>query len=170
MRNIILLLCLILLSGCVTSPSDLFTGGAGSVECMKTGYLSVTSTPSDAEIYINDKLVGRTPVADLPFVFKGSRWRQPYGLGYAEEYGFNENYTLKVSKSGYKDAVQVMEDNPDHKYTYNFDLEQNPQVSSMSASGEISKATEIEKYKELLDKGAITKEEFEQKKKQLLGF
>jgi len=32
-----------------------------------------------------------------------------------------------------------------------------------------SNADEITKYKELLDKGAITKEEYEQKKKQLLG-
>ena len=34
---------------------------------------------------------------------------------------------------------------------------------------EISNAEEIKKYKELLDCGAITKEEFEKKKKQLLG-
>lgn len=32
-----------------------------------------------------------------------------------------------------------------------------------------SAADEIKKYKELLDIGAITQEEFEQKKKQLLG-
>ncbi len=42
-------------------------------------------------------------------------------------------------------------------------------ISSKSSSDEISNAEEIKKYKELLDCGAITKEEFEKKKKQLLG-
>lgn len=38
-----------------------------------------------------------------------------------------------------------------------------------SASQSSSAADEIRKYKELLDEGIITEEEFEQKKKQLLG-
>lgn len=38
-----------------------------------------------------------------------------------------------------------------------------------AANGQLSAADEIKKYKELLDSGIITAEEFEQKKKQLLG-
>lgn len=41
--------------------------------------------------------------------------------------------------------------------------------SIKNSSDETSNAEEIKKYKELLDCGAITKEEFEKKKKQLLG-
>lgn len=41
--------------------------------------------------------------------------------------------------------------------------------TSATATATISPADEIKKYKELLDSGAITKEEFEAKKKQLLG-
>lgn len=41
--------------------------------------------------------------------------------------------------------------------------------SSEAVVGTLSAADEIKKYKELLDIGAISQEEFEQKKKQLLG-
>lgn len=40
---------------------------------------------------------------------------------------------------------------------------------SSSASNGLSAADEIKKYKELLDMGAITQDEFDQKKNQLLG-
>ncbi len=48
--------------------------------------------------------------------------------------------------------------------------EQNKSASTVPAqTQEISSADEIKKYKELLDSGIITQEEFELKKKQLLG-
>ena len=44
----------------------------------------------------------------------------------------------------------------------NLNIQQNKQDA-------ISKAEEIKKYKDLLDSGAITQEEFEQKKRDILG-
>lgn len=44
-----------------------------------------------------------------------------------------------------------------------------PTVPAASAAPVASAADEIKKFKELLDMGAITQEEFDQKKKQLLG-
>lgn len=45
----------------------------------------------------------------------------------------------------------------------------NPQPTQQSTSAPFSAADEIRKFKELLDMGAITQEEFDAKKKQLLG-
>ena len=42
-------------------------------------------------------------------------------------------------------------------------------VGSTTATQKTSEADEIKKYKELLDEGIITKEEFDRKKKQILG-
>ena len=44
-----------------------------------------------------------------------------------------------------------------------------PEKNSGTNSAKITEADEIKKYKELLDSGAITQEEFDAKKKQLLG-
>ena len=46
---------------------------------------------------------------------------------------------------------------------------QPPQPASMRAAPPVSVPEELKAYKELLDSGAITQEEYEQKKKQLLG-
>ena len=46
---------------------------------------------------------------------------------------------------------------------------QNSVSSTESAKSEFGTAEEIKKYKELLDSGAITQEEYDAKKKQLLG-
>ena len=40
---------------------------------------------------------------------------------------------------------------------------------SLKATGTVSAADEIKKFKELLDAGIISQEEFDAKKKQLLG-
>lgn len=46
---------------------------------------------------------------------------------------------------------------------------QSVSVSMPSAAPQVSNADEIAKYKQLLDMGAISQEEFDAKKKQLLG-
>ena len=43
------------------------------------------------------------------------------------------------------------------------------QINTLSGRQAISNAEELKKYKELLDAGVITQEEFDAKKKQLLG-
>jgi len=183
MRNIILALrwviiagMIALMAGCATT--DLFNGGAGNVMRPGAAEITVISEPSDAEIYLNDKYVGRTPSAKLAFSYQFMSWKQPLGLGYngAQMAG---SYAVKVSKNGYKDAIETIQFDcqsttctascSPKKTKYHFVLEPNPQPVQGSFSNEISKAAEIGKYKELLDKGAITKEEFEQKKKRLLG-
>ena len=115
MRNIILILaglalfgCSIGLQGCATSVSDIFNGGAGNEERSGISYITITSTPSDAEIYINDRLVGRTPSSNVPLSYKYEVWRQPYGLGHTNPY-VKEGYIIRVSKKGYKDAFETIE-------------------------------------------------------------
>lgn len=125
--------CLILLCGCTTS--ELFKSG-GPEERSDIGYISVTSTPSDAEVYINDRLVGRTPSDDVPFSYKYKVWRQPLGLDFGnpdpygiKRYGHISDNTLRVSKKGYKDVFETI--NPE-KRKYHFDLK--PETSSQSHS------------------------------------
>jgi hypothetical protein len=93
----------------------------------------------------------------------GSHYYYPDGVCY-----------LKVGKNGYKDAVKLLE----YKYSNNaagtqsFYLGQYKfhfVLEKISQTGEAGTADEILKYKKLMDEGVITKEEFEQKKKQLLG-
>jgi hypothetical protein len=100
MRNIIfLLLCLILLGGCAgLTPLD----GVEKEE-FHTFYLTVTSTPSDANIYINDMLVGRTPSRSVPLHVKYGYEIYPLWKSASTP---KENYILRVSKKGYKDAFE----------------------------------------------------------------
>jgi hypothetical protein len=99
MRNIALLLCMVLLSGCATLP---FLQDREQEE-FHTSYLTVTSTPPDAEIYINDRLVGRTPSNNVPLYAKYSVTVTPLWKTHAT---VKEGYILRVSKSGYKEAVE----------------------------------------------------------------
>ena len=138
------------------------------------GQITVTSEPSDADVYINDKFVGKTPANGVAFSYQYKTWRQPLGLGYTgpEVAG---TYVIKVSKNEYKDAFEnICIDYLSTSYftaecllkkkDYHFILERNPQTTNEGSLNETSKAGEIEKYKQLMDKGTITKEEFELKK------
>ncbi len=49
------------------------------------------------------------------------------------------------------------------------EMDENVQNSQMQAVSNVSSADELKKFKELLDSGVITQEEFDAKKKQLLG-
>ena len=48
-------------------------------------------------------------------------------------------------------------------------IEETTKIHKVEIVKEASTADELKKYKELLDSGVITQEEFEEKKKQLLG-
>lgn len=179
MRNITLVLIglgLLGMTGCATT--DIFSGGSGDVMRPGAARITVTSEPPDAAIYLNDEFVGRTPLANLSFSYQFMAWKQPYGMGYTNP-KMAGSFVIKVSKEGYKDVIKTIQFNcPSttctascfpNKTDYHFVLEPNLQAVQDGFSGGISKADEIERYKQLLDKGIITKEEFEQKKKQLLG-
>ena len=175
MRNILLVVLAcsgIIISGCGTLPMT-------SWEDHETREftIDVRSEPEDAEIYFDNTLVGRTPASSLLI---GIPSTTIYYLGGVDDHIAQGTHYLRVSKKGYKDAVEAIEFEREdmvgvtHGYSikkgkYHFVLEPAPQAIQESSSSEVSKAEEIGKYKELLDKGAITKEEFEQKKKQLLG-
>lgn len=51
----------------------------------------------------------------------------------------------------------------------NFVVPKEPVVAQVTINSNSTSADELKKYKDLLDSGAITQEEFEQKKKELLG-
>ena len=73
----------------------------GGIEKEKTFYLGVSSNPPDADIYINDKLVGKTPSYSIPLsaqyncVMNLFSWRVCSPV---------EQYLLRVSKPGYRDS------------------------------------------------------------------
>lgn len=148
--------------------------------------IMVTSTPPGAGVYVNDRLVGYTPnTLRFPVNY---RCRLANAAVADYECWPSEVYALKVSKEGYKDAMETIEFcHPDPrpginvpgywrpvKSRYDFTLEPSTlQKKTIQEQGlektSNSNADEITKYKKLMDAGAITKEEFEQKKKQLLG-
>jgi hypothetical protein len=89
------------LSGCYSLP---IIDQPRVTESSTTCYIAVTSAPSDAEIYINNMLVGRTPSERLPITVRYtvdkdwiSRWAD-----------VKEQYVLRVSKEGYKDEAEPL--------------------------------------------------------------
>lgn len=92
---------IIMLNGCYSIP---IIDQPRVTPSSSTEYISVESTPSDAEIYINNMLVGRTPSKGLPITVHYtidkdwiSRWAD-----------VREQYVLRVSKEGYKDEAEPL--------------------------------------------------------------
>lgn len=102
--GIVLSASLLGMSGCTT-----LTSFNQPVPVSKTLYLTVDSEPSDAEVYLNDRLVGRTPCS-VPLVATFSQTRSQIGalVGTFEDY-LTQQYFLRVSKAGYKDAIRSVE-------------------------------------------------------------
>ena len=147
--------------------------------------ITVTSTPPGASAYVNDRLIGYTPnTLRFPVNYRC----RLANVAVAEYEGWpSEVYVLKVSKEGYKDALETIEFcHPDPrpgisvpgywiptKSRYDFNLKSDSEKmrsaqENLSGGMPPSNADEISKYKKLMDEGTITKEEFEQKKTQLL--
>ena len=113
------------LSGCATVEPTIFTPKNAF-----DFYFNISSVPDDAEVYINDRLFGRTP---CKFPLTVSFITQP-GLGFT--YYPRENYVLRVSKDGYRDNItqiifysdscngpSLKPGEPAKEGTYNFNLE-----------------------------------------------
>lgn len=102
MRNILLVCllgCILGLTGCATcgptifSPRDAFDFN-----------FKVTSDPEGADVFVNDRLFGRTP---CEFTLTVDFTVEPM-IGTFNYYP-KENYVLRVSKEGYRDAIkQIM--------------------------------------------------------------
>lgn len=121
---------LFLVTGCATVP---FVRDVNTMY-----YLDVTSTPSDAEVYINDRLVGKTPSAQVPLTVTYTS--QPaFSFGTVNYVAQKEQYVLRVHKDGYSDAIETIPLVVDgqgtfggreswirpSKYKYNFVLKKN---------------------------------------------
>ena len=102
MKRIICLFSVLLLSGCASMGIDQRIEESTDVRSIK-----VTSTPDDAEVYINDKLVARTPAENVSVAIKYNYWVNPFALG-GSTYGMRESYILRVSKQGYENAVESL--------------------------------------------------------------
>lgn len=96
--SIFLIFVCLAISGFATPASDLFDGGAGEETKSEMGYIAITSNPPDAEIYVNDKLAGRTPSQAVPYTYQYKIWRQPLGLGYGEPFDKMCDAVLRISK------------------------------------------------------------------------
>lgn len=83
------------LTGCATSPLPLLGIKEMTTETIS---LEITSTPSDADVYLNNMLVGRTPCS-VPFsVNVDAATLKPKGM-----------YIIRVSKEGYRDEVKPVQ-------------------------------------------------------------
>ena len=75
-----------------------------------------------------------------------------------------------ISTTVIDNEQKVVIDNKENKTEVDITEEKNPiSEESVKSKATLGVADEIKKYKDLLDSGAITQEEFEQKKKQLLN-
>ena len=100
MKRIICLFSVLFLTGCAAMGIDQRIEERSEVFGLK-----VTSNPADAEIYINDRLVARTPAENVPLAIQYNYWVNPLALG-GVSYGMKDSYILRVSKSGYENAVE----------------------------------------------------------------
>lgn len=96
------LLPFVMLAGCVTLPLTTEREEQG----FETFYLKVTSNPFNAQVYINDRLVGSTP-GTVPLEIK--YYETVYPLWRGAPFTKGEHYILRVSKKGYIDAVTPIE-------------------------------------------------------------
>ena len=90
------------LSGCVSVP---YISPPRTDQASLTFDLNIASEPSDADIYINNILYGRTPQASLPLVVSCANrkdWTQ-------ESYTVQGQYILMVSKKGYRSEARPLE-------------------------------------------------------------
>jgi len=81
------------ISGCAALPPLL-----GIKEAAINQVFTIESSPPDADVYINDKLVGRTP-CKVPVVLNID----------TATYWPKEQYLIRVSKEGYRDEVKPIE-------------------------------------------------------------
>lgn len=113
----------IFLSGCATL--DL---GGKEWDTYLNYKIRVTSQPSDAQIYVNNVLAGKTPIDSLPITVPFQCQTDSFGTMIMHA---KEQLYLRVSKEGYKDAAEPIEFivNVGYKYTkmkktdYHFVLE-----------------------------------------------
>ena len=82
--------------------------------------------------------------------------------------------TAKANQYGGENSIQFSGDkmNAEAEVMVNFIRQRIDEIKSAPAGGviqQISPAEELKKFKELLDMGVITQEEFDAKKKELLG-
>lgn len=78
---------------------------------------------------------------------------------------FEQDYE-KVKRSAEDDEINVIEG---EFFDLGFDSKQEPVTSSAAGKENFSVADELLKFKQLLDMGAITQEEFDRKKSELLN-
>ncbi len=95
-------LLILSMTGCATLER---MGRGYETEEAVTFYMKVFSAPSDAEIYINDRLVGRTPCERVPLYVRYKCFNDALGGKSCSTDGL---YILRVSKTGYKDAIETI--------------------------------------------------------------
>ena len=100
---------LVVLAGCAMLPDPWTTLTNPPTDYTKTFNIDVTSEPSDAEIYVNNMLMGRTPAKDIPVTVP---YKQVERFMWAAELAKEGPPVLRVSKPGYKDvAVPLLLEN-----------------------------------------------------------
>lgn len=103
-------------------------------------------SPGMIEIRLAGAADSHVRVTSFYSISSGNCIRFPHGIGYG-----NDAYRIQRYIVDYQSKASA------------------PAQASTQPAAAVSTADEIKKYKELLDMGAITQDEFDQKKKQLLG-
>lgn len=86
---------ILIIHGCTTAPITSYSAYT----------LKVTSNPEDAEVYLDDRLVGKTPCYNVP-IFVDYVLHDSYFEPHYVTRELKEQRLLRVSKEGYKDAVE----------------------------------------------------------------
>jgi hypothetical protein len=90
------------LSGCVSVP---YINPPRTDQTSLIFYISVTSEPPDAEIYINNILYGRTPQKSLPLAVTCTNHKD----WLEETFTVQGQYVLMVSKNGFRKEAKPLE-------------------------------------------------------------
>lgn len=97
------LMCVVVmhLAGCVSIP---YVDPPRSDEINLSFHMKVTSTPGDAEVYINNILFGRTPL-ELPLTVVCNHRKD----WFEDRQEVKGQYILRVSKKGYKNIAEPLD-------------------------------------------------------------
>lgn len=99
---------MVTINGCAPFMSETVFDRPRVQEETRTFYVAITSEPSDAEIWFDNQLIGRTPVESFPLLIP--TYYTPYKPLVSAEYTSPKgDHFIRISKPGYLDATKVLE-------------------------------------------------------------
>ncbi|MBP3329318.1 MAG: SHOCT domain-containing protein [Clostridia bacterium] len=119
-------------------------------------------------VYLDGKKKSIEIVEDSIVCKKGSKTKKQFMVRDIKSISFSGIKGLKIIGSGIKYNINLVKNREEIKNTIMSMIAESNQNTNIISAYDNSADT-LAKYKDLLDSGAITQEEFDAKKKQLLG-